>query len=66
MKGKEYNWKSISVTLNGKSLTGIKSVELTPKFNLVQLQNMLQEAEQNEDYELCSELKNKIDNYKKQ
>jgi hypothetical protein len=64
MKGKEYGWNGIRVMLNGKEITGIKSVEFTPKFTLEQLQDMLQEAEQNEEYLVCAKLKKQIDNYK--
>jgi len=64
MEENKNGWKSITVTLNGKELKEIKSVEYTPKFTLEELQNKLQEAEQHEAYLVCAAIKKQIDNYK--
>lgn len=64
MGNKKTNWKDVSFFLNGREIKDIKSVSFEPKFTFEQLNEKLKEAEENEDYELCSELKNKIDNYK--
>ncbi|MNR04940.1 hypothetical protein D3C85_1209380 [compost metagenome] len=62
MKGKQNNWKDVKVMLNGREITGIRSVEF--KRSLEELHADLIEAELNEDYELCANIKNSIDNYK--
>jgi hypothetical protein len=64
MKGKQYSWKDIKVTLGGVELHGIKSMDFVPNYSLEQLHANLKEAEQKEDYELCIEIQNLIDNYK--
>ncbi|PWA10955.1 hypothetical protein [Flavobacterium laiguense] len=63
MKGKHNSWKDVKVTLFGREITSITSVEF--KRTLEELQADLQEAEENENYELCVKFKNQIDNYGK-
>lgn len=63
MENKKTNWQDVKVFLNGREIKSIKSVSYEQKFTFEQLNEKLKEAEENEDYELCSELKNKIDNY---
>lgn len=64
MENKKTNWQDVKVFLNGREIKSIKSVSYEQKFTFEQLNEKLKEAEENEHYELCSELKNKIDNYK--
>jgi protein-arginine kinase activator protein McsA len=64
MENKKTNWQDVKVFFNGREIKSIKSVSYEQKFTFEQLNEKLKEAEENEDYELCSELKNKIDNYK--
>lgn len=61
MKGKQNNWKSVTIMLNGVELKGITDYTITP--SLEAYKKALKIAEEKEEYELCAELKNKIDNY---
>ena len=62
MENKENNWSDFKISIGGREIEGITSVQF--KVSLEQLQLELKEAELNENYELCSELKKQIDNYK--
>jgi hypothetical protein len=62
MKGKQHNWNDVKITLFGREITGIKSVEF--KYTLEELHANLKLAESDEDYELCTKIKTLIGNYK--
>lgn len=62
MKNKEFNWKDVKVFLGGMEITGIKSLEYP--YKLKDLENLLKVAEENENYELCAEIKKQIDKLK--
>ena len=64
MEGKTNSWNGLKITIDGVEIKHISSLNYEPKYTLKQLSDKLREAEENEEYELCAVLKNKIDNYK--
>lgn len=63
MKRKENNWTDVIIKIDGVVLEGVSSITYIP--SLDELNTSLHTAEQNEDYELCSEIKKQIDKYYK-
>lgn len=62
--GKEYNWNDIRVFVGGKEIKGITSIEYPDSIELSFLERELLIAEENEKYELCAEIKKRIDKLK--
>lgn len=60
MENKDNSWSDVRITINGREIKGIQSIEYLP--TLEELRTDLKEAEQNEDYELCAKLRNSINN----
>lgn len=63
-KGKENNWNSVGVFINGKEIKGIRSVDYSKMVSLADLEVELYQAILHEEYELCADLKKQIDKLK--
>ena len=58
------NWNNFDLSIGGKKITGVKEITFTPKLSIEELKIKLLNAESNEQYELCAELKKAIENFK--
>lgn len=57
-------WGDVIITLLGREIKAIRSIEYNCTINDVNLDDELKKALLNEDYNLCSEIQKKIDNLK--
>lgn len=63
MEEKKNSWSGIKIMINGIEVQGIKPTNHIRKLPLHVLKFQLKVAEEKEEYELCAELKKRIDNY---
>lgn len=59
-KGYKFEWSGVTVFLGGKEITGITEVKFTIIPSKEELQTELLNAENNEDYERCTEIRDLI------
>lgn len=64
LEKKKQTWEDCIVTIGGKEIKGIKSVNYTKLIEISNLESELNIALMNEDYELCAELRDKISKLK--
>ncbi|MGM8362116.1 hypothetical protein ACSV4D_09400 [Flavobacterium sp. ARAG 55.4] len=60
----ENKWRGVKVFIGGREMKGIVSIDYNEPVNLAKLESDLLIAEQNEEYELCAEIKKQIDQLK--